>query len=164
MNSNKRKQLEQYAQAKLHEMQSWQQQYRNSMLRFLQSQGISPSKENILQILHATSFSRLKNNPQAPPCPYYQKDKGCCKGLEINCLLCACPEYDNQFFQIQDNQLLLGRCKRQSRVGNYSIHPGLKNIQIWDCSSCPHPHLEETVKAYLITHMQELQQQTRNLG
>lgn len=161
---DKREHLEQYAHIKLHEMRFWEKEYRAKMIRLLERQGIPLNIESLPQILHTTSFSRIKRNPNASACPYYKQDTGCCKDLEINCFLCACPEYDSKFVKVEDSEeVFIGRCKRQSRLGEYSNHPHSPNIHIWDCSACPYPHLPETVVKYLREHMQELQEQSKSL-
>jgi Zn-finger protein len=122
----------------------------------LKKQGISFSLESIPEIIDATSFKAMMDNPNATPCPYYKDKKPCHDRIkDFNCFLCSCPGYDAEFVSEEGHSLLVGKCRLNSRKGIYFQHPHFSEVKIWDCSNCSAFHHPKSVEKYLRGHMQE---------
>ncbi len=74
-------------------------------------------------------------------CPLYKDNKKCHDYEDLNCYLCACPNFrfDDDGFKKQDNKTLLSFCDIDSKdgakyIGKEAIHQ--------NCSGCLVPHKE----------------------
>jgi 3'-phosphoadenosine 5'-phosphosulfate sulfotransferase (PAPS reductase)/FAD synthetase len=78
-------------------------------------------------------------------CPLYKDNKKCHDYEELNCYLCACPNFrfDDDGFKKRDNKTLLSFCDIDSKdssqyIGKEAIHQ--------NCSGCLVPHKEQYIK------------------
>lgn len=78
-------------------------------------------------------------------CPLYKDNKKCHDYEELNCYLCACPNFrfNDNGFKKDDNKTTFSYCNIDSKDGNQfisedSIHQ--------DCSGCTVPHNESYIK------------------
>ncbi len=80
-------------------------------------------------------------------CPLYAKNKKCHNIEDLNCYLCACPNFrfnDNGFKKIE-NRTLFSRCNINSKDGTQfksetAIHQ--------NCSGCNIPHSKSYIKKH----------------
>ncbi len=80
-------------------------------------------------------------------CPLYAKNKKCHNIENLNCYLCACPNFrfnDNGFKKIED-RTLFSKCNINSKDGTQfkndtAIHQ--------NCSGCSVPHNKSYIKKY----------------
>ncbi|MCX6750770.1 MAG: hypothetical protein NTZ83_04895, partial [Candidatus Pacearchaeota archaeon] len=110
---------------------------------------IDISYENIPNIIEAMSFDkRSKRNPEK--CPYYQKNppRPCHEVKELNCLLCACPNYNSKELE--------GGCTINSKRGEWFYHQNLPAGRVWDCSDCNVNHSKKEIENYLKKNMEKL--------
>lgn len=78
-------------------------------------------------------------------CPLYKDNKKCHDYEELNCYLCACPNFrfDDKGFEIQDDKNLLSYCGIDSKDGAQYIG---KDAIHQNCSGCIVPHKEKYIK------------------
>ncbi|NOZ90378.1 MAG: hypothetical protein GXO60_03725 [Epsilonproteobacteria bacterium] len=85
----------------------------------------------------------VKNEPDF--CPLYDKNKKCHDIEELNCYLCACPNFrfdDNGFEQIE-NRTLFSKCSINSKDGREFKS---ENAIHQNCSGCLVPHHKNYIK------------------
>lgn len=80
-------------------------------------------------------------------CPLYKDNKKCHDTTELNCYLCACPNFrfDDESRHKQDNKTLFSFCSIESKdgdqyIGEDAIHQ--------NCSACLVPHKKEYIKKH----------------
>ena len=80
-------------------------------------------------------------------CPLYAKNKKCHDMQELNCYLCACPNFrfNDEGIKKVDNKTQYSLCDIKSKDGRQGIY-GEKIHQ--DCSKCTVPHSKEYVKKH----------------
>ena len=102
----------------------------------LVSQGYS--KEMIVNYF---DFDNMVKN-EIDFCPLYKKNKKCHDMQELNCYLCACPNFrfDDDGLSVNDEIKTLSICT----VGNGDEFKG-KGIIHHDCSRCQVPHHKDFV-------------------
>jgi len=85
----------------------------------------------------------VKNEPDF--CPLYKDNKQCHDMPELNCYLCACPNFrfkDEGFKQI-DNKTLFSTCDIDSKDGSQYISDDAIHQ---NCAGCLVPHHEAYIK------------------
>lgn len=92
-------------------------------------------------------YFRFDNMVEKEPdfCPLYKKRKKCHDIENLNCYLCACPNFrfsDSGFREI-DGKILYSYCSINSKDGKKAISQ--KAIH-QDCSFCLIPHKEEFIR------------------
>lgn len=131
--------------------QKWERDYRRRILNELTKRGIEICVENIERIIEAISFkvlSKESKNESKLQCPYYELGKPCHDIYDLNCFLCACPNYESDKLE--------GGCRISSIFGKMTFHANLPAGKIWDCSSCCVNHSPKEVEKYLREHIKEL--------
>ncbi len=93
------------------------------------------------------AYFRFENMVKSEPdfCPLYKKNKKCHDIDNLNCYLCACPNFrfnDNGFKKIED-KTLYSKCSIDSKdgskyIGDDAIHQ--------NCAGCLVPHHEKYIK------------------
>ena len=123
-------------------LQQWEQEHRKKILEELRQAGIDFCEENIPRIIEETSF-RVRSKKHPNECPYYLKTppSPCHNIKDLNCFLCACPEYISE--------RLSGGCRLNSRLGKFTYHQNLPEGKVWDCSECKNNHSPASIKRYL---------------
>ena len=99
-------------------LEIWGKNHFIEIINELKSEKIKLSYENIPKIIEAMTFNkRNKRNPEQ--CPYYKQNPPtpCHPIKDLNCLLCACPNYNSRTLE--------GGCNINSKKGKYIYH---KNI------------------------------------
>jgi len=128
-------------------LQVWEDKHFVEIVHELRLEKIDISYENILKIIEAMSFERrARRNPEK--CPYYQGPslQSCHNIKDLNCLLCACPNYNSKELE--------GGCRINSKYGKWTYHPNLPAGRVFDCSDCKINHSKREIEKYL----------TKNLG
>jgi Zn-finger protein len=92
-------------------------------------------------------YFRFENMVEKEPnfCPLYAKNKKCHDIENLNCYLCACPNFrfnDSGFEKIED-KTLFSYCSIDSKNGKKAIS---KSAIHQDCSDCLIPHREDFIK------------------
>ena len=92
-------------------------------------------------------YFRFENMVEKEPnfCPLYAKNKKCHDIENLNCYLCACPNFrfnDSGFEKIED-KTLFSYCSIDSKKGKKAIS---KSAIHQDCSDCLIPHREDFIK------------------
>ena len=127
--------------SKMNPLQQWETKFREEIIQDLKEEGIEFKKENIEEIIKATSFKERSRKYQ-DKCPYYSMGHSCHPKIpELNCFLCACPNYNS-------NEEI-GGCKIKSPMGKFHFHKNLPRGKVWDCSYCSINHSAEEVRKYL---------------
>tara|TARA_Y100000310_G_C20556060_1_gene750574 strand:- start:351 stop:755 length:405 start_codon:yes stop_codon:yes gene_type:complete len=123
-------------------LQKWGIEHKKQIKKELKKANLELTIENIPQIIKQTSFKvRSKKYPKA--CTLYKQGKSCHPKIkDLNCLLCACPNYNSKIDQ--------GGCKIQSKKGKWA-KPYIysKSGKVWDCSDCKINHTPKEVEKYL---------------
>ncbi len=80
-------------------------------------------------------------------CPLYKDNKKCHDTKELNCYLCACPNFrfDDESDKMQEGKILFSVCSIESKdgaqyVGEEAIHQ--------NCSGCLVPHKIDYIKKH----------------
>jgi Zn-finger protein len=121
-------------------LQNWERIHFQKIANELNSAGIKISPDNIGSIIEHTSFEKRSKRDKSE-CPYYELEKPCHDIEDLNCLLCACPNYESD--------TLKGGCRINSSYGKITEHENLPEGQVWDCSNCSIGHDKDFVKSWL---------------
>ncbi len=78
-------------------------------------------------------------------CPLYAKNKKCHEGEELNCYLCACPNFrfEDEGFKEQEKRILYSKCNINSKDGSQYIS---ETAIHQNCAGCFVPHDESYIK------------------
>lgn len=88
-------------------------------------------------------------------CILYAKDKKCHDIENLNCYLCACPNFrfNDNGFNSKDGNLILSFCAINSKDGAQIVS---KNNIHQDCTKCTVPHLKEYVQKHFSLDWSEI--------
>ncbi len=94
-------------------------------------------------------YFRFDNMVEKEPdfCPLYAKNKKCHKQEDLNCYLCACPNFrfDEEGFELQGERTLYSKCNILSKDGSQYI----SDLAIHqNCVGCFVPHEEAYIQKY----------------
>jgi len=133
----------------LNVLQIWEKWHWQNVFREIRDAGIDLNEDNIERIIKLMSFEqRSKRNPDLCP-PYYSIGQSCYPSIEdLNCMLCACPNYDSSRLE--------GGCRSNSPQGKMNKHKNLPAGQVWDCSACPGYHSPGDIRKYLKQNLSRL--------
>ena len=111
-------------------------------------------KEIVERLKHLTDdeiikYFRFDNMVEKEPnfCPLYKDNKKCHESNELNCYLCACPNFrfkDEGFDKIED-KTLYSKCNINSKDGSQYISSEAIHQ---NCAGCFVPHSEQYIKKY----------------
>ena len=129
-------------------LEKWEKYHFKNILKELKKENIELIPKNISKIINQTSFEvRSKKYPNK--CPYYKLKTPCHPEVKnLNCFLCACPNYDSSTPE--------GGCDINSKDGKYAYHKNLPMGRVWDCSDCSINHSPNEVKNYLTKNLDRL--------
>jgi Zn-finger protein len=130
-------------------LQIWEDYHFMEIVKELKSENISISYENIPRIVEAMSFNK-RSRRNSEKCPYYKEEPlhSCHNMNNLNCLLCACPNYNSKELE--------GGCVINSKKGKWTYHENLPAGRVWDCSDCKINHSKEEVEYYLKKNIEKL--------
>jgi len=85
----------------------------------------------------------VKNEPDF--CPLYQENKKCHDMPELNCYLCACPNFrfNDKGFKKVENKTLYSTCNIDSKDGSQYVSDDAIHQ---NCAGCFVPHHEAYIK------------------
>ena len=94
-------------------------------------------------------YFRFDNMVEKEPnfCPLYKENKKCHESDELNCYLCACPNFrfkDEGFEKVED-KTLYSKCNINSKDGSQYISSEAIHQ---NCAGCFVPHSEQYIKKY----------------
>jgi len=98
------------------------------------------------QLIEYFRFENMvKNEPEF--CPLYAKNKKCHENEELNCYLCACPNFrfKDEGFEEKEKRTLYSKCNINSKDGSQYLSD---NAIHQNCAGCFVPHSE----AYIQKH------------
>jgi len=129
--------------------QKWEINHMKTVVKELKTEGIGLTVENIPKMIEYMSFEK-RSKRDSSQCPYYQKNppEPCHDIEELNCLLCACPNYQSEKLE--------GGCEIDSKKGKYHHHEKLPEGKIWDCSDCKINHSPKEIEKYLLKNLERL--------
>ena len=107
-------------------------------------------------IIEYFDFENMKEK-ELDFCPLYAKDKKCHDIKELNCYLCACPNFrfsDKGIKKVED-KTQFSYCSIESKDGREGVY-GQKIHQ--DCSRCQVPHTKEYVTKHFDLAWQKIMQ------
>jgi len=94
-------------------------------------------------------YFRFDNMVKKEPdfCPLYAKNKKCHEGDELNCYLCACPNFrfEDEGFTKDKDRVLYSKCNIESKDGSQYISESAIHQ---NCAGCFVPHSESYIKKY----------------
>lgn len=94
----------------------------------------------------------VKNEPGF--CPLYKEKKPCHDMKELNCYLCACPN-----FRFDDEALKIkSHCSIESKDGAKFEHEGIIHQ---DCSNCTVPHHKNYIQSVFSRNWKEIMSKVR---
>ncbi len=111
-------------------------------------------KEIVDRLKHLTDdeiikYFRFDNMVQKEPdfCPLYKENKKCHDNDELNCYLCACPNFrfEDDGFEKVENKTLYSKCNINSKDGSQYISSEAIHQ---NCAGCFVPHSESYIKKY----------------
>jgi Zn-finger protein len=133
----------------LNKSQIWEIQHMTTVLTELKTAGIELKKENISSIIDYMSFKN-RSKRDTSLCPQYKgkNPKPCHEVKDLNCFLCACPNYESEKLE--------GGCKINSKKGKFHYHKNLPKGMVWDCSDCNINHSPKEIEKYLLKNLEKL--------
>lgn len=95
------------------------------------------------------AYFRFENMVQKEPdfCPLYKENKKCHDMEELNCYLCACPEFrfSDAGFSKKGDKTIYSTCSINAKEGGtFQTEDAIHQ----DCSGCLLPHRETYIKKY----------------
>lgn len=94
-------------------------------------------------------YFRFDNMVQEEPdfCPLYAKNKKCHDRDELNCYLCACPNFrfEDEGFRQQGERTLYSKCNIHSKDGSQYISQSAIHQ---NCAGCFVPHHESYIREH----------------
>jgi len=137
------------------ELQDWEKRHWSNVFEELKEARISIVRENIGEIIKHMSFDlRSKRNPER--CTLYLTGISCHPEVkDLNCLLCACPQYDSTVEE--------GGCRINSGRGFSYTSVYNPSTHIWDCSKCAAYHRPDSIKLFLEKNIDKLRVMSENL-
>ena len=121
-------------------LQAWEKSHYRKIAQELTKTEIPITKGHIDEIIEHTSF-RKRSQRDKSECPYYEKEEPCHETEDLNCLLCACPNYESEGEK--------GGCKINSPKGKIHKHQNLPQGEVWDCNGCSINHSPDEVRTWL---------------
>jgi hypothetical protein len=122
-------------------MLEWEKDKKEELPKILERRGIQLTRENIPQIVMATSFNEMCSPENITYCRLYLERRKCHEHLEnLSCGLCNCPNYDASHIEEQAQSILVGKCKIKSRQGHYHFSKAYPRVGVWSCEECPVHH------------------------
>ncbi len=119
------------------------------------------TNKSIDEIIEYFKFENMvKNEPDF--CPLYKDNKKCHDMENLNCYLCACPNFrfkDEGFEKMPDGKTLFSVCSIKSRDGSQYI--GEDYIH-QNCSGCVVPHRAKYIKKNFNTNWFEVMKDVRS--
>lgn len=93
-------------------------------------------------------------------CPLYAQNKKCHDMDELNCYLCACPNFrfDDNGIRKQEDKILYSFCSFDSKYGEQFI--GKDSIH-QNCSNCRIPHRKRYIKKVFSRNWKEIMSEVR---
>lgn len=103
----------------------------------------------------------VKNEPDF--CPLYAKNKKCHDMEDLNCYLCACPNFrfNDDGFKKEEGKTLFSVCNINSKDGSQFI--GEDYIH-QNCSGCIVPHREKYIKKNFSLNWKEIMSEVQSKG
>ena len=119
------------------------------------------TNKSIDEIIEYFKFENMvKNEPDF--CPLYKDNKKCHDMENLNCYLCACPNFrfkDEGFSKTEDGKTLYSVCSINSKDGDQYI--GEDYIH-QNCSGCVVPHRAKYIKNHFNTNWFEVMKDVRS--
>lgn len=96
-------------------------------------------------------------------CPLYAENKKCHDTEELNCYLCACPNFrfKDEGFEIQETRTLYSTCSIDSPDGDRFVTDTAIHQ---NCSGCLVPHKESYIKKVFSRNWLFIMSDVRDLG
>lgn len=119
---------------------------------------INKTNEEVIEYFKFENM--VKNEPDF--CPLYKENKKCHDMEDLNCYLCACPNFrfdDNGFEKTNDGKILYSICSINCKDGSQFI--GEKYIH-QNCSDCVIPHKKKYIKKNFSRNWFEVMKDVRN--
>ena len=93
------------------------------------------------------AYFKFENMVEKEPdfCPLYKENKKCHDMKELNCYLCACPNFrfDDKGFKKVENKTLYSTCNIESKDGSQYISDDAIHQ---NCAGCGVPHHETYIQ------------------
>ena len=112
------------------------------------------------EVIEYFKFENMVNN-EPDFCPLYKENKKCHDMENLNCYLCACPNFrfkDEGFSKTEDGKTLYSVCSINSKDGDQYI--GEDYIH-QNCSGCIVPHREKYIKNHFNRNWFEVMKDVR---
>ena len=117
--------------------------------------------KSVDEVIEYFKFENMvKNEPDF--CPLYKDNKKCHDMENLNCYLCACPNFrfkDEGFSKTEDGKTLYSVCSINSKDGSQYI--GEDYIH-QNCSGCVVPHRAKYIKNHFNTNWFEVMKDVRS--
>jgi hypothetical protein len=106
------------------------------------------------EVIEYFDYENMQQN-EPDFCLLYQENKKCHDMQDLNCYLCACPE-----FRVQENLHVKSTCSINSKFGK--IFQAREEIH-QDCSDCLVPHKKKYIRKNFSRDWKEIMQNTFKL-
>ena len=128
-------------------LRKWEKEHFEKVLGEVKQAGIDFSLEYLDEIIEHTSYD-IRSLEHPDRCSYYSSGEKCHDLEDLNCFLCACPNYQSGKLE--------GGCEINSNNGKWHHHKNLPKGFVWDCTDCQTNHGPEEVKHYIKENFDEL--------
>jgi len=126
--------------------------------------------KNIMKRLEALSddeviaYFKFENMVEKEPdfCPLYKENKKCHEMEDLNCYLCACPNFrfDDKGLSKEGSQVLYSSCSIESKDGAQFVSDDAIHQ---DCSGCTVPHHVDYIKKHFSRDWFEIMRSVQNV-
>lgn len=110
------------------------------------------------------AYFKFENMVEKEPdfCFLYQENKKCHEMEDLNCYLCACPNFrfDDDGFSKEDDQVLYSTCNIDSKDGAQFVS---EDAVHQDCSECTVPHHEAYIQKHFARDWFEIMRSVQNV-
>ena len=112
------------------------------------------------EIVEYFKYENMKIN-EPDFCPLYTLNKKCHEMENLNCYLCACPNFrfKDDGFELQDGKTLYSKCGINSKDGSQYIG---ENYIHQNCSGCIVPHRDKYIKNHFSRDWFEVMKDVRS--
>jgi len=125
----------------MHLNQAWDYRHWNWISEELEEAGLELTLENTPRIIDIMDF-RVRGKKHPERCSCYKNKRPChAKVNNLNCLICACHQYDLNIDE--------GGCLAKSKLGKWFYGSKTSTGRTWNCEDCPVYHTPNAVKNYL---------------
>ncbi|MBP7708379.1 hypothetical protein KA107_01740 [Candidatus Pacearchaeota archaeon] len=133
-------------------LKDWEIKRKRLVVQRVLQAGLDFTLENVPAIVREMSY-KVQREKNPGDCPLYSTKP--CHGevLDLNCFLCACPNYLSEKKDEQGE--FTGGCSVNCKSGKWIVNYPSPAGKVWSCEGCSGFHRGVVVEEYLKTHISQ---------